>query len=105
MMFMIFELLIWRCMQKFYVGGLWSFFVFNVLLEGCILYIFMLYEGKVDELGCMSEYNEVVEVYNVQLNLIVMEYWLCWFDVSILFFDIYGVSKVFYNNLEVYGES
>lgn len=100
-----FESLTRRCTQKLYAGGSRSFFVFNVPPEGCIPYILTLYEGKADELGCMSEYNEVVEVYNAQLNSTVTEYRSRWSDASILFFDTYGASKVLYNNPEAYGES
>jgi len=67
-----------------------------------------MFEGKgspVDESGCLSEYNEVVEVYNAQLHASVKEYRSRWSDANILFFDTYGASKVLYSNPEAYGES
>jgi len=95
-------------MQTLYAGGSRSFFVFNVPPEGCIPFIITQFEGKgasLDEVGCLSEYNEVVEVYNAQLHASVKEYRSRWSDASIVFFDTYAASKLIFSNPAAYGES
>lgn len=93
-------------LESLYDGGSRSFFVFNVPPEGCTPSFLTEFEGtgaSVDEVGCLSEYNQVVEVYNAQLQANVNEYRSRWSDASIVYFDTYAASKVIYSNPEAYG--
>jgi len=93
-------------LEALYAGGSRSFFVFNLPPGGCIPSLVTEFEGtgaSVDEAGCLSEYNGVVEVYNAQLHANVQEYRSRWSDASIVFFDTYAASKVIYSNPEAYG--
>lgn len=94
------------CTQALYAGGSRRFLVFNAPPAGCTPYILTLYGekgGPVDRLGCLSEYNEAVRVYNAQLKASVKEFRTRFSDASILFFDTYGATEAVFSDLERYG--
>jgi hypothetical protein len=96
------------CTQTLYASGSRSFLVFNAPPAGCTPYILTLYGGNdipFDRFGCLSEYNEVMKVYNAQLKASVNEYRTRWSDASILFFDSYSATEAILSDLDAYGES
>ena len=91
--------------QQFYAAGARNIAVFNILPEGYSSQFLTYFAGRgpYDEFGCLANYNEAYEAYNVELKATINEHREMWPDANLFYFDYYAATFEVFRNPKKYG--
>ncbi|KAJ7524828.1 hypothetical protein O6H91_17G023700 [Diphasiastrum complanatum] len=92
--------------KRLYAEGARNFLVLGILAQGCSAYTLTVFgtnnPSDLDSLGCLKTINNLVQIFNSQLQSAVRELRLQFLDAAIVFADYYSASLAIISNPSKY---
>lgn len=94
-------------LQNLIAAGARNFVLFNAPPGGCLPLFLTLFQWRspiLDECGCLAEYNEAAQAYNVELNTTLQQLQQAFPQTVFRLLDFYAAFYEILKNVERYGK-